>query len=374
MARKALTEEEKRVLEEQLELRNKIVTAAGDLVYKIGEQIGLDEDQQQTLEGQLNTIDQITSGNYLGAATSFLSTLMEMIPKEADKFAGQIEDINKLLEEHQRLIAISERKGGGEEARRNELNDLEKKLATQQAALKKAEDELTHGWSWWRTEKGMKEAAAAAERLTDEILDTNIAIEDAQQSLDDFLSGDITENTIASAIAQGFQEGKTSVDDFAGYMNDILLDAVMNVFKSQYLLPLIDQYFMPALGTFLADGTLDPDEIADLNERIGYIGDMAQPYFDALTGGLDLGGDSINQGLTGQIQRSITEETGTELAGLFRRFADDQRVAKDYSILGVTHLVGIEANTAQTVTELQNAVIELQAININTKGVNVVDL
>jgi hypothetical protein len=37
--------------------------------------------------------------------------------------------------------------------------------------------------------------------------------------------------------------------------------------------------------------------------------------------------------------------------------------------MGVAHLVGIEKNTYDTVNELKSAVIELQAINTNTKQV-----
>ena len=66
---------------------------------------------------------------------------------------------------------------------------------------------------------------------------------------------------------------------------------------------------------------------------------------------------TANTGLSGQIERNISEETGTELAGLFRRFADEQRVVKDYSILGVNHLIGIEANTFNTVLRLDSAIV-----------------
>lgn len=66
---------------------------------------------------------------------------------------------------------------------------------------------------------------------------------------------------------------------------------------------------------------------------------------------------TANTGLSGQIQRNISEETGTELAGLFRRFADEQRVVKDYSILGVNHLIGIEANTFNTVLRFDSAIV-----------------
>ena len=85
--------------------------------------------------------------------------------------------------------------------------------------------------------------------------------------------------------------------------------------------------------------------------------------------GLDVfGGDQqARQGLSGQIRREITEETGTELAGLIRRQSDDLRVVRDYTKSGVTHLTKIEKNTQDTVLELQNAVVELKDINKNTK-------
>jgi hypothetical protein len=71
--------------------------------------------------------------------------------------------------------------------------------------------------------------------------------------------------------------------------------------------------------------------------------------------------------LSGGIQRSITEDTGQELSGLMRRIADDVRQGKDSWKVGINHLVNIEANTASTVEELKLAVIELKAINGNTK-------
>jgi hypothetical protein len=42
-------------------------------------------------------------------------------------------------------------------------------------------------------------------------------------------------------------------------------------------------------------------------------------------------------------------------------------LVRDYAKNGVEHLVGIEANTFNTVVQLQLAVTELQGINKNTK-------
>jgi hypothetical protein len=79
-------------------------------------------------------------------------------------------------------------------------------------------------------------------------------------------------------------------------------------------------------------------------------------------------GESPTTGMMG-IARQLTEETGAELAGLWRRSADDQRQMRDYTKEGITHLVAIEHNTYNTVEELRVAVNELRDINSNTKPV-----
>ena len=80
------------------------------------------------------------------------------------------------------------------------------------------------------------------------------------------------------------------------------------------------------------------------------------------------------QALSGQIAQNITEDTGSELAGLMRRIADDNGFNKDYNKQSVDHLVGIEANTAETVNQLKEAVIHLYNISENTKPVYAKDL
>ena len=63
--------------------------------------------------------------------------------------------------------------------------------------------------------------------------------------------------------------------------------------------------------------------------------------------------DSSTTGLVGQISRSITEDTGQELAGLFRSTRDDGRIVRDLTQVGVGHLLKIEINTGQTVVGIK---------------------
>ena len=70
--------------------------------------------------------------------------------------------------------------------------------------------------------------------------------------------------------------------------------------------------------------------------------------------------DSTTSTLVGQIQKDITEETGTELAGLARSSRDDMRTVRDLTRVGVKHLSLIEINTANTVSEIKKVKREIR--------------
>jgi hypothetical protein len=117
------------------------------------------------------------------------------------------------------------------------------------------------------------------------------------------------------------------------------------------------------------EGGITPEEAALNAQKMADLAKENKAMYDAMTAGLKLNSISSTQpGLTGQIQRSITEETGTELAGLFRRFADDARISRDYTLTGINHLIGIEKNTYNTVLRLDNAILELHTISMNTSA------
>src|SRR5690606_23377404 len=79
------------------------------------------------------------------------------------------------------------------------------------------------------------------------------------------------------------------------------------------------------------------------------------------------GSESTKQtGLAGAIRRELTEATGSELAGLFRGFYDLTKIGNNvsYEHLSVANsqlsaTMAIQTNTANTVSELQLAVVEL---------------
>ncbi len=361
---KAIDENDKKQIEalnKELDLRNQILNAATSLVYNIGQSIGLEQEQQEQLSGILDSFTQLVSGNIPGAVASLVSTVIGAFPSAADKYADEIERLNILLEEQTKIIEQSERKGGEEKARKDYIDSLKKQQEVLEAGIK-------------RTEKSQfwfgigKKANKEFEEQLKEVMDL---IEEAQQDYNDFVTGGITENTIADIIVQGFQEGKTSVDDFADYMNQVLIDAVMSVFTDSLLSSPKMKAYMEWLKGAMTGGITDAEKEENAR-RIAEIAADNKAAYDAMVSGLDMGGNTaVNNGLSMGIQRSITEETGTEWVGLARRQADDLRTVKDYTLLGINNLTKIEANTYNTVLELQKAVTELQAINANTKQVPV---
>lgn len=356
-------EEQNELLEKQIELRNEIVNASANLVYQIGEQIGLDEKSLAMLDSALNAFTSLAAGDMVGAAAAMLSGIIAQIPSVASKFEAQIEHINKLLEEQSRLIELSEQTGGQKQARKEELDLLEK----EKDALIARRDHIKKygGGIFWTNKRTQKEI----EELNDQIKKTENLIEDANIAYNEFLT-DTTARDITDAIIQGFQEGKIAAADFADTFNDFMMKA-LNSALSEMLQPKMAEWYRTYIGLLKSGGGLTEQEIEHLRifwSRIIKETEKDRENLEKITG-VNLSPDAIsNAGLTG-IVRNMTEETGSELTGLFRRFADEQRVVKDYSIMGVNHLVGIEANTYNTVVELKNAVTELQAINSNTKQV-----
>jgi hypothetical protein len=93
------------------------------------------------------------------------------------------------------------------------------------------------------------------------------------------------------------------------------------------------------------------------------------------------GAEPKKQGLTGGIER-LTEQTGTELTGLFRGYYDltkrqlqlldswyvNEQKHYENSLNSYRTLVMIEQNTGETVERLDEAILELKNITRNTKG------
>lgn len=352
---------EQKLLEEQLELRNQIVNSAADLISQVGFQIGLDERQMALLNASLNSFVSLVKGNVPEAAFQMLSGLIAQIPQAANRFEAQIERINALLEEQQRLIDKSQRTGGTEELLQGQIELLQRNRKVLENRIAEDQKKLDA----WISQAGAKERAFVdMMEATQQLKDLEIELENAEQELNDFLSGGVTQNTIADVIAEGFREGKTSVDDFASYMNDVLVESVLAVFKNQILGESLNA-LSEQISESLEDKVLTAEEKRSIDQQVALIAEENRSLWQGLTGSLNLGNNEISQpaGLSGAIRREISEQTAGEMVGLMRSQRDDIRRTTDYSRMGVDHLLNIDKNTYESWQELKRANDQLAESN-----------
>lgn len=208
-------------------------------------------------------------------------------------------------------------------------------------------------------------------------IETEVALRDLAKQLNEIFTG-TTADTLTDSLLEMFKEGKTGVKDFADFFEQTMKDAALSIFKNKILAEAMDKFYTEFTKA-TEGGNLDQSKIASLKLLFDGLVSGANAQFSALqqVTGLNLVNSSTSgsasSGLTGQIQRSITEATGSELAGLFRSQYDISKkifgVGSESLIVirqqAVT-LLAIERNTFDTVTELKGAVVELKKIRSNS--------
>jgi len=364
-----VTEAEKKLndqLEKTKKLQMQIAELFADVTSQLVEQSGLSEQNAGIVKGMLGVMmtaanawdektqtTKLSSFDTMSIAMTVVSSIASALPDKGKKYAAEIENINKLLERQARLVTLAAEQTGGEvETRQKEIDSLRQQ---NQEYLNMA-SYYASKQQWDKTDEAMNNFMAGLE-----------LVKQKEEELNTVMRGGITSGIISDAISQGFQEGKTSVDDFADYMNNILLNAVMNVFKQDLLADITNSGVLDYIKNAMADKILTPEEKANIDSQIAAIGTANQELWNGLTGSLNLGANAAKPGLSGQIAAQMSEDTASELSGLFRRFADDERLVRDYSKMGVNHLMNIEVNTYNTVLRLDTAIVELRNIVTNTK-------
>jgi hypothetical protein len=299
-------------------------------------------------------IARIASGDIIGGITQTLEgigKLVDGLDKLFNKTTKALAALDKVIAKQERSLELAARTGDEANKRQDLIDSYQKKLELLNSRMDKLND-------WWRPVWKKGDKIASTKKDIEELI---MQIEDAQLAYEDFLTGGITQNTIADVIAQGFEDGKTSVDDFAKYMNDVLWDAMMNVFKTKILGKQIDQIVAFIESSMGEDdetsGFLSKEEVATIDKMVADAAKYSKEVYDKVFGSLknpalEQAGSTV--GLSGQIMRNITEDTGTELAGLMRKIADDNRKNLLFNQLTADHLWDVIINTAQTVMELQN--------------------
>jgi|GEM_PF-2635925 len=218
---------------------------------------------------------------------------------------------------------------------------------------------------WTSANQGSKDALTALVEYQNQINEANEQIKEAVSSLAGAIGDDLF-----TAISDAWDNGTDSFEAFKGTVMDGLKDIIKQMTFNEIFSDSLEQLEEGLAASFVVGGDQNPlDEFTTfLNSAPGLLDawESAMKGWDqaAKAAGIDWTSTdtSTASGLTRSAQ-SLTEETGGELAGIWRKTSDDTRQIRDYTKEGINHLVRIEANTYNTVVELQNAVNELKGSN-----------
>ena len=194
-----------------------------------------------------------------------------------------------------------------------------------------------------------------------------------------------TASDLSNTLFDMFKNGKTGVQDFADFFENTMKDAIFSTFKDKMLKEQMEAWYKE-FDERAKDGVVDSSDQAALKKSLAEIDEKGKKWLDDMSKatGIDLSGKSEDaQGLTSnKLSRQLTEETGTELVGLFRGQYDVtkqilhvnkdgvniMKLQLDIAMQGIRSWQAIEANTANTVQRLDLVVNRLDRVVQNTSG------
>lgn len=362
-----MADQTKQNLRDELALRQEIANTIQEGAYQLAGMLNITEDAVKELNSVVSLVGDIARQDYLSMASDALSLIDSILASQETSFNWFFERLDVFLEKYDRLMEKTQRFGGGDQFYDDYLKGLQDQITATDVMLEKARYKERH--STILNEEKRKQDVKDLEARKKEL---EAIYEDAKLEYQDLLSGGITQNTIADAVADGFIEGgKYGVDTVADYMNNVLRNAATDVFKQSILSdPVMQEYIDMAKSAF-EGGVLTPEEKEKLDKMGEKIGETFQPLWDSLMSGFkDIGTPG---GLSGAI-RSLTEDTGSELAGILRGIRDDVRSSRDIDRMATTHLAMIEANTRETADNTKETCRKLDTIISNTKPTYAGDL
>ncbi|NJN27150.1 MAG: hypothetical protein HC819_14820 [Cyclobacteriaceae bacterium] len=163
-----------------------------------------------------------------------------------------------------------------------------------------------------------------------------------------------TEASIADSIIEGFRAGKRGAEDFADDFEKLMQNAILSALKYQVLEEPLQKFYEQFAAYTESNGELSSFEVARLQYEYDKIILNAERSFENLKKVSNIGFESseLDKGLSGGIERQLTEDTGKEIVGIFNGMriqmsalnttADRQL---DRMTKNMLHLARIEQNT-----------------------------
>lgn len=241
---------------------------------------------------------------------------------------------------------------------------------------------------------------AETEQILQNVLDWQTALDEARAQIRQVitdLTGSLSDD-LRSALVDSFRSGEDAAIRMGETVEKVLENIISNLIFNRIFSDAFDRLEDSMAESFDVggDGNWVDDFSRFFNQASGLTDDFNQALRDAQQQAARFGFDIFNpeedetgaRGLQGAIRRELTEETGSELTGLFRGQFDitkrhlqlhEQHFALEQQNFDVTRRIMqysalIEQNTAATVEQLQLAVSELRVIKSNTGGQTARDL
>jgi len=235
------------------------------------------------------------------------------------------------------------------------------------------------------TDKATKAMLANAQTA---LAEYQAAMEEMKKIISDF--GGQLGNQLADNLVQAFREGESAAEGFKKSLNNILTELFLQDLINTQFRSYFDNLQKEMQDSMGLDGDQSwIDDIVRFGDSINPALDQGLAAIGAFNDqlkalgyeGFDSADTANKPGLQGAIRRELTEETGSELTGLFRGQFDitkrQLQLSEKHFELEQRHFDAtmrmvqlsalIEQNTAGTVMELKAAVLELRTISKNTK-------
>jgi TP901 family phage tail tape measure protein len=325
-----IAESQKQIWENTRDEIDKTIEAIHALADVVG---NFDTELEEMINGLANLISGITDIKIdfsLGGIAGTLTGILGIINTIINLFVKHESDVPELKEELQLVTLelqkqqniLSQAIGTAKIDAIQDTIDLLNEQINVYNEMIEAEKEAYGQFLWWTwsetDQENINEWLSAIESVNAEIFNL-------QQQYQQILTG-TTAETIADAIAEGFEQGLDSAQIFADTFNNMMKKAIIDAFKRT----IITRYLQSWLAGFeaLSAGGLTAEEIDILAQRYLALLQAAETQWETVqailaAAGIDLGeaAEAIEDlgvtGLAGAI-KGITEETAGLLAGQFQ--------------------------------------------------------
>ena len=287
------------------------------------------------------------------------SALTVEVVSDTAKFERAIDNLQRAVDDLDYAISqsIGEERISNRQEAIDQLKELEEQAALAEEAERKARKEVRLlGIKVGDKGEGSGTDPERIQQIQDEAEEARRKVEELNREIAEIYTG-TSASSIVDQLVSGFEEGKRSAEDFANTFEDLMKQAMIEALKIKFLERAVEGFFEDFADASESGGGLTTSEIAELRNTFYEILDQSNAELDALNqilndaGVAGIGFDTDptqQQGIRGEIQ-TITEDTGTVLAGALNAIRLDVRQSVENSNFALEYLASIDANIGSLV-------------------------